>query len=259
VRRSSCFAIAIEAMTLVGAPSVRAQSRPRLPQPAYVQPPTWHDRGYFNVSGWLQTLGPSFDVVERPIDFAEPAVVDTTYAAGAGAGFDVAGGVRVWRSLAVGIDVTRFSNDDSGTVSAQVPHPFYFNRLRPVAGSASGLTRAETGVHVQLTWLKPIRSRWQLAIAGGPSWFLVNRDLVRDVAVTETFPFDTAQFAGVLVSRESGRHVGANGGADLTYLLRRRVGVGFGINVAHANVPLADGASVSAGGVRMGGGMRFRF
>ena len=227
--------------------------------PARAQSTAWTDRGYVNVSGWYQGASTSFADVARPITFAEPAVVNTTYTVRSAAGFDAGGGVRVWRNLAVGVDVSRFSKSGGGSITAQLPHPFFFNRGRPVSGDASGLTRAETAVHAQVTWIAPLKSRWQLAVSGGPSWFMLDQDLVTGVSVTESYPFDTAAFVGVTSARRSQSHIGFNAGGDLDYMLRPHVGLGIGVTFSHARVPLSDTATVDAGGVHVGGGVRLRF
>src|SRR5262249_30176139 len=130
---------------------------------------------------------------------------------------------------------------------------------RPVSGDASDLTRAETVVHVQVTWLAPLKSRWQLAIAGGPSWFMVDQDLVTGVSVAETYPYDTAVYSGGASARRAKSKLGFNAGADLDCMIRRRVGLGIGVGFSHASVPLSDVVSANAGGVHVGGGVRFRF
>ena len=212
-----------------------------------------------NVSGWYQPGSQNFAATVRPIDFAETSIVDTSYETGSVPGFDAGGGVRVWRNLAVGVDVSYLSKADSGAINAQIPHPFFFNRLRAVAGDASGLAHEETAVHLQALWMVPLRDRWQLAIAGGPSWFSVGQDLVSDVTVTQTYPYDTATFASATITHRSGSRIGFNAGADVTYLLRRHVGLGFGVTYSRASIPLDDTLTVEAGGARVGGGLRFRF
>lgn len=225
---------------------------------ARAQPADWRDRGYVNVSGWFQPTA-SFSGTVRPIDFAEQSVVDTSYKTGSVPGFEAGGGVRVWRNLAVGVGVSRFSKQTEGAVSAQIPHPFFFNRARAVSGDASSLTRDETAVHLQALWMIPTRRRWQLAIAGGPSWFSVGQDLVSDVTVTQTYPYDTATFARATAVHRMRSQIGFNAGADLSYLLRAHVGLGVGITYSHASVPLDDTVTVDAGGAHVGGGLRFRF
>jgi len=220
---------------------------------------TWTDRGYVNVSGWFQPVSPSSSSTVRPIDFVEASVVDTSYTTRSIPGFEAGGGVRVWRNMAIGLDVSRFSKSAAGSVSAQVPHPFFFNQPRTVSGDASGLTRDETAVHVQAVWMVPMRERWQLALAGGPSWFSVGQDLVTDVTVTETYPYDTATFASATTVHRSRSRIGFNAGVDVSYLVRPHVGLGFGVTFSKASVPLDDTLTVDAGGAHVAGGLRFRF
>ena len=226
---------------------------------AHAQSGSWADRGYVNINGWYQPASTSFSNTVRPIEFVEPSVVDTSYKMRSIPGFDAGGGVRVWRTLAVGLDVSRFSTDSSGSVSAQVPHPFFFNRLRAVSGDAPGLTRDETAVHLQALWMVLLRNRWQLALAAGPSWFSVGQDLVTDVTVTQTYPYDTATFASATSTHRSHSKIGFNAGTDVSYLLRRHVGLGVEVTFSRASVPLDDTLTVDAGGAHVGGGIRFRF
>ena len=222
------------------------------------QTPSWRDRGYVHVSGVLQPSA-TFSNTVKPLDFAEPSVVDTTYKPGSIPGFDAGGGVRVWRNLAVGIDVSWVSKTAAGTVSAQIPHPFFFNRPRAVSGDTPGLSRDETALHLQALWMMPMRRRWQLALAGGPSWFTVGQDVVGDVTIAQAYPYDTATFASAIIVHRSRSRIGFNAGADVTYRLRPHVGVGAGLLFSRASIPLDDTLTVDAGGARLSGGLRFRF
>ena len=218
----------------------------------------WADRGYATVSGTFQPPA-SFSESVRPIDFVEPSIVDTSYTTGSTPGFDAGFGVRVWRNLAIGVDVSFFSKTIGGAVSAQVPHPFFFNRPRPVSGDAGGLQRDETAAHLQVLWMIPLRNRLQLSVAGGPSWFVVGQDLVSDVTITQAYPYDTATFAAATTVHRSASRLGFNAAADLSYGLRPHVGVGAGVMFSRASIPLDDILTVDAGGARLAAGLRFRF
>ncbi len=218
----------------------------------------WTDRAYINVSGWYQPAT-SFSGSAKPTAFAEPSEVDATYQTGSVPGFEAEGGARIWRNLAVGVGVSRFSKNGTATISAQVPHPFFFNKPRTVSGDAASLARDETAVHLEALWMVPLTNRWQLALSGGPSWFSVNQDVVSDVAVTQTYPYDTATFASATTVHRSASKAGFNAGADVTFLLRPHVGLGFGVMFSHASVPLDDTLTVDAGGAHVGGGLRVRF
>jgi opacity protein-like surface antigen len=226
--------------------------------PAAAQSAAWSDRGYASVNGFYQATS-SFSDLERPIVFAEAAQVDARYGSGGIPGFDAGGGVRLWRNLALGVDVGWSSKSGSASIDAQMPHPLYFNRARTVSGDAASLTHSETAVNVEALLMLPLSPRWQAAVFGGPTWFHVDRDLVTTVTVTESYPFDTATFAGAPAVGRSGSKAGFNVGGDVSYMLRPHVGLGFNFRYSRADVPLTGTVTVTAGGPHVGGGIRFRF
>jgi hypothetical protein len=123
--------------------------------------------------------------------------------------------------------VSRISKARDSAVSAQIPHPFVFNQRRVVPATASDLHRQETAVHMQASWVMPLRRRWQIAASGGPTWFRVAQDLVQNINVSQTYDYDTATSAGVIVQRQSRSHLGFNAGVDVIYLFAQHVGVGM--------------------------------
>lgn len=220
------------------------------------------DRGYLNVSGDFRMAAATFTNVVHPIEFIEPATVDTIYRAHAAPGFDVGGGVRVWRNLAVGVALSRFTKKDTGAVSAQLPHPFLLDRPRAVSGDATGLSRSETATHIVAMWTLPLNARSRLSAFGGPSLLAVRQDLVSDVTFSQTYPYDSAAYTGVVTERRSASRLGFNVGADVTYLMAAHVGVGLSTTFSRARVRLpsaSDETIVNAGGVHVGAGVRFRF
>jgi hypothetical protein len=228
--------------------------------PALAQTAPITDRVYINANGGLVVSGRNFTGITHPVTFVEPATVNTTYQVKSAPGLEVTGGVRVWRSLTLGAGISRFGKSGHGDVGAQVPHPFYTNQLRSIAGDAGGLQRSETGVHVLAAWSVPLTPRTEMTISGGPSYFSVAQDVVADVTFDQSYPYDTATFTGAVKERETASAVGFNVGADVTYMLRRHVGVGGSVMFSQADVKLAaGGAKVRAGGAHVGGGLRLRF
>ena len=88
----------------------------------------WTDRGYVNVSGWFQPSS-SFSNTVRPIDFAEPSEIDTSYQTGGVPGFEADGGVRLAQPCRRRRRLTLLE-ETTAAVSAQIPHPFFFNKPR---------------------------------------------------------------------------------------------------------------------------------
>ena len=118
--------------------------------------------------------------------------------------FDAGAGYRLWKNLAAGVAVSYFTRDDNAGTTSSFPHPFLFNQPREVTGDATGVKRSETAVHVQAMYLINPGGRLRLVLSGGPSFFRVEQDLVTEVTITETFPFDTATFASAEKRREKG-------------------------------------------------------
>ena len=229
--------------------------------PVLAQPAPLTDRAFVSVNGGLETATASFSGVSHPITFIEPATVNTTYPVKAAPAFDVGGGIRIWRRLAAGARVERFSSKGTGGVTAQVPHPFLVEHLRPVAGDATGLRRTETALDVLVSWLMPVSARAELTLSAGPSLFSVSQDLVADVVVSQSYPYDAAQYASAVTQRASKSAIGFNVSGDVTYLLARHVGVGASVifSRADARLPGTPETAVTAGGAHVGGGLRLRF
>src|SRR5262249_26461958 len=121
--------------------------------PARAQAP---DRVTVSINGGYRPTTQRFDDRVSPTQFVETATVDTAYRVKAAPQIDVGAAVRVWRRLAVGADIAYFTKVSSGTVSAQIPHPFYFGRPRAVGGDATHLNRREIAVHAQARWTLPL-------------------------------------------------------------------------------------------------------
>jgi len=223
----------------------------------------WTDRGYVTISGDFRVSPMSFAGVTHPVVFVETATVTTTYDVQPAPGVDGGVGVRVWRNLGVGANVSWIARSSTGSIAAQIPHPFVFNKPRAVSGESGGLDHDETSVHLQAIWMIPSGPRWSIAIVGGPSWITVNQSIVSDVTVLSPYPYDTATYSNAVSARESKGRLGFNVGGDLTWHLGPRAGVGFGIIYSHATVPFSaatgDTVTVTAGGTRVNGGLRVRF
>src|SRR5215471_5280533 len=85
------------------------------------------ERGYVTAAADFLVAGSSFTDTIHPIEFGEPSTITTTYHVGFAPGFAIGGGARVWRQLAVGVEVGHVGGMHDGDISAQVPHPFFFN------------------------------------------------------------------------------------------------------------------------------------
>jgi hypothetical protein len=193
----------------------------------------------------------------------EDGSIASTYVVGSGPAIDIGARVRVWRQLSAGVAVSSFSNKSDALVAALIPHPFFFNQLRSVSGTAPGTTRGETGVHIDLAWLIPLGTRLRLNVFGGPSVIQVSQDLVSDITYSETYPYDTATFTSAPLTRQSKSVIAVNGGFDVSMPITRMLGIGGLLRYSGARVNLTsspnDSVSIAAGGLQVGGGIRLKF
>jgi hypothetical protein len=166
--------------------------------------------------------------------------------------FDAGGWVRLTSRVGAGVAFSRISRSSDAAIQASIPHPFYFQQPRAISGTQPGLHESENAVHIDA-----------VALFGGLTVFNATQDLVTDVTYTESYPYDTATFTGATMSRQSVSKTGYNLGADVTWMLSDRVGLGglfrFSRASADYSVSSTNQVTVDLGGVQAAGGIRFRF
>lgn len=231
--------------------------------PAAAQQPS--GRFTISVGAGVQAAMPGFDerfAFLRPVDQAENATADVRYEGKTPLLIEGGFAVRLINNIGVGVSISRYQGDSTADVTAQIPHPFEFNKPRDVTGMASGLDHTELGYHVQLQFSRRIRNRLRLMLAGGPTLFDVNRQIVDTVEVDESYPFDTASFRSARTSAAKGTGIGFNAGVDLVWTINRNAGLGALVRYARGTADLdvaARTASVDVGGVQATGGLRLYF
>ncbi|MCY4636396.1 MAG: outer membrane beta-barrel protein [Acidobacteria bacterium] len=247
--------------------------------PAHAQAAAGDARVFVTVNGGLQTLTSGFseDIVFTESGGAYPTdrgvISDATaqeesrfesdYRFENSTLFDVSGGVRVAPYFALGVGMSRFMSEETAGVSAQVPHPIFFDRNRSISGPSPPLTREETAIHLQALVVLPLTRSFTVTGFGGPTFFEVQQQLVTDVNFTHAYPYETAEFASAVTSRESAEATGFNVGVDVAFYFTGNVGVGWLTRYSRATVelPSASGETldIEAGGLHTTVGLRLRF
>jgi hypothetical protein len=223
----------------------------------------WTERVFVSFNGTYQAATNEFsDRFEFERDL-ETGSTSTEYPIKGGVAFDGGVGFRLWKNLGAGVAVSFLTRDDVAPTTSSFPHPFFFNQPRQVVGDATGVSRTERAVHVQVMYLVRASDSVRLAISGGPSFFNVEQDLVSEVSISQTFPFDTAEFSSAQKTRAKASAPAFNVGADVMWFLGGHFGLGGVVRFSRASVDLdAPGdrtISVDAGGAYAGGGVRILF
>ena len=125
------------------------------------------------------------------------------------------------------------------------------------------MSRTEMAAHLHLFYEMVPKGKWRARFFAGPSYFGVEQELVREVTVNETYPYDTATFGSAVTESADGSGVGFNVGADVAWMFSKRAGAGLLLRYARAgidlNAPESRNVSTDAGGLQVGAGLRFLF
>lgn len=223
-------------------------------------------RGFITVNGGLQAAVADFSdsiALEHALFGPEAGEVATRYRGGGDTLFDVGGGVRLSRQLAVGVSVSRYSHEDEGSVIGRLPHPFFFDRPRQIAATAMGFGRDELATHVQVLWVIPAGQSVDITLFGGPTVFNVTQELVTSVTFDQEYPYNDATFTGVSRQQRSAVTTGFHAGADVAFYFSNWVGVGGMVRFSRGSVDLGAPAggvvAVDVGSIQTSGGLRLRF
>jgi hypothetical protein len=253
---TSVLVLAAICLSFDAAPA-HAQARP-----TPIARPASEPRFRVMINGGYQASTTSFDDSFTFTLYQETGTTDVSYPVDAGAIFEGGAAFRLWKGLAIGGVISRFSAEGTATVNTSLPHPFFLQRPRQVSGEASGMSREENAIHIQAQYQLPPFGRLQVVLAGGPSIIDVKQTAVIHVNFSEEFPYDTASFTGVDTKRASGTATGFNAGVDFQWMFNRNLGAGALVRYTKATVDLdIDNRTiqVDAGGTQIAAGIRLAF
>lgn len=226
-------------------------------------PGAWKGHGFASVDAGVQATSSDFTSTVRFTLHAEEGTFDATYEVEPAAVFSGRGGIRIWKNLAAGVGVTYFSRSGGATVTARLPHPFYFSQFREVAGTADRLRREEVAVSVEASWMVRITDKMDMQLFAGPAFFSVRQDMATMVQFRESYPFDAATLVGLDTTTASSKATGFTAGADVSYMFSKAIGLGGTVRFSRATTDLTpvsgQPARVTLGGAQASGGLRLRF
>ena len=225
---------------LLTVPRISAAQAPTPPGPPQL-PRVYVD---VNLFGYADPLGKSKTFETYALTSGEVATFKATYPEPSRSGgypAYVGGGFMLSRSVGLGVSYSRMSRDSAVDLSATVPDPAFFNALATGTGTTgTALSRKESAIHISLA-VVPVRSRRvEFRMMGGPSFFTLKGDMVREVEYEQTFnslaPQNAITINGISSREASGSAIGFHVGADFTYFVHRFVGVAGGVRYGQATV-----------------------
>jgi hypothetical protein len=170
---------------------------------------------------------------------------------------DVMLGVRVKNNFYIAMQgsVRTASSDAPALVS--VPDPIAFESPRVVTSTLTGLAHRELWASVLPTIVIPATKKIDVMLFGGPSLVQLEHEIASFSTSGIQEPGPTVSFTRTTESRSVW---GFLVGADVRYMFTDAVGAGAFARFQKATVNFpGTGLSLEAGGLQVGGGLRFRF
>ena len=217
---------------------------------------SWTDKGFFNLDGGVQT-GSSDFTLDVPFElYGEAGSLTSVQDIKGGGFFNIAGGYKVWRNLAIGVAYTYASSDGDAAIAASVPDPLLFDNHRAVATSASDLKHSENQFHITATWMIPVTDKIDVGLNFGPTFFSAKQDIPNGLVVTEPGP----TVSSITVAEIDESAVGVHFGLDVNYMVNPRFGVGGMARFTRGSSDIENSTeNLKFGGFQIGGGLRVRF
>jgi hypothetical protein len=232
---------------------------------ASAQGAPWSDRGYINVGWGVESGSSAMTDTSTSTIYEETATINSASSFTSGSLFDVGVGIRAWRNLTVGVAYHQEQNDTEGTVTGSIPSPVFFNRPRTLSG-AELLNRKEMATHLNIGWVVPVGSKFDVMVYGGPSFFRLTQEVISSAVPNEASATATTITSTITKTERSKSVTGYNVGVDATYIVWSndsvRVGAGGFVRFAQASTDvemLSSAQPTDVGGVQFGFGARLRF
>jgi hypothetical protein len=169
---------------------------------------------------------------------------------------DLSAGYRVWRKLSIGAGFTMAGKETNITAFAGVPDPLFHERPREVSAVFEGANHSEVGIHLMGVWPVWAGGKLDVAVSGGPTYFLVSTSVPTDVAVTEPSP----TLSSLTLDDVDANGVGLNVGVDVSYMLTSRFGAGAMFRYTYGQVEIPGVTEkLTVGGPQGTVGLRVRF
>ena len=211
-------------------------------------------KGFLNIDAGAQPQRQDITATNTFPLYDETANVTVSQHIRNGAVFDVSGGVRIGHNLAAGVGFSQFGRAGTGTVTASIPSPRFFDQPAIVSRSADNLTHTERTIHGRITWFVPVTDSIDVSVSGGPSYIRVTQGLATGVTV-----LPGTQSVTLGNETQSGNVLGFNAGADANVMLVSRFVIGLWVRYTYGKVDLPDVKDLKVGGVQGGLGFRARF
>jgi hypothetical protein len=253
------------------APPRAATPRPQ-PRPWEVPSPARSfERGFIDVNfgvAWAEERSYAIEV-NGPL-FSETRTFRMSYESPRGASFDFGGGFMFTPEFGVGVSFVGTAHQSPVGLFVNVPHPFAFNaHASDTDETDREFQRLEGSANIQFIGAADLGDGVRVRVFGGPTWFRVQQDLVRNITYAQVYNRFTRFNEVAIGTYEYVEKVEATGwgyhiGGDVSFFFNRIAGIGGFARYNRGTVDitepiLGDIVKLKAGGFQAGGGLRLKF
>ena len=196
--------------------------------------------------------------------FLESGSFESSYHIASDKVLDGGGSVRLGKRLGAGIYFSRFKTTSAASISAMVPHPFFFGFGRNASATVPDLERQEIAVHLQAQYWLPVGERLLVTFFFGPTFFNVKQDQISSIQTLEQgFPFDRVDITSHRRVSASKKAIGYNIGVDIVQFVLDHLGLAAQLRYSRGTSAVSLNNSgqpaLELGGLHVLGGVRVGF
>jgi hypothetical protein len=164
-------------------------------------------KNFFELAGVLPFGHPDFSLTQSVPLLLETSTRTESYSVPLRPGIEGFVGRRLTPQLSVLGGLGWSSTTGTVDVTLEVPHPILYGVPRTTEGqSRSGQSDLTASAFLQFDLIR--LKRVTVAIAAGPTFHRLSQELVTEVSYLEEYPYDSIEFEGLEVARETVNAVG---------------------------------------------------
>jgi hypothetical protein len=202
----------------------------------------------------------SGDEMQAPLTFSqyfETGLVTARYPGRGGVVIDASGTMVVSDRLSFATGVSVFRRTADAVLNGRVPHPLHFAQPRDAERELTSMTRRDVALRTELAWTRPVVSRLQMTLSGGPLVVHTAQPMAGYIAIREQgYPFDVVDLNPTLET-ESAWGFGFTAAVNASWVASPRVALGVTGRLSRANVNLR-GHAVDGAGPALLGALQYR-
>jgi hypothetical protein len=169
---------------------------------------------------------------------------------------------NLFSNFSVGAAFHNVGGTATESFTAEVAHPFYFNRHRSLSGERTDLSYKEQALHILVGFTK-MSGPVVVSVTGGPSYLLTKTEIIDDFTFSQDYPYDSISLVSTETKTYEANELGFNVGALVGVRLHENIAVGGDLRFSRAKAAFTtdfgNEIEFDAGGLWVGAGVQILF